>query len=234
MTVAYRTVSITMLAVCTWIALAAGPPIGSLVEQNTASSGASSEPGDQLVETWTASGERFREAEQLLDWGRGRYTEEGLQLPETTLVVHPSLRPCDGRVGAYHRQTNEVVLCRVDSETVLHELAHAWVAHNLDRSDRARFLDLRGLDRWNNQQDEWSTRGTEHAAEILVWALSDHDRTVRWVEGGVESRRLLSIDNSNPAALTDGFELMTGRRPSKRTITGPVADAFSPETVRSR
>ncbi len=232
MTTAYRTVSIIMLAVCTWVAVAVGPQIGSVAGQSTTSNGGSSEPADQPIEASTASAQRVLDAEQLLDWGRGRYAEEGLQLPEITLVVHDSLRQCNGRVGTYLRDTNELVLCQIDSETVLHELAHAWVSHNLDEGDRARFLELRRVDTWNDHDDEWSTRGTEHAAEILVWALSEHDRAVQWVEGGVESRRLLSIGNSSPTALADGFELMTGDRPSRRTIAEPVTD-YSPENVLS-
>jgi hypothetical protein len=210
-----------------------GPKIVGTLAPTEAARVAAMEPARQLVEAPTTPPARVQEAEELLEWGRQRYADEGLQLPEITLVVHPSLQQCGGRVGRYDESTNEFVLCRIDRETVLHELAHAWIDHNLDGADRARFVELRGVDEWNDRSQEWADRGAEQAAEILVWALSDRDRTVRWVEGGVESRRLLSIENSSPVLLAAGFELMVGHQPSRRMIDTPDAAAFSPETQRA-
>jgi len=203
--------------------------IGTLAPTETARS---TELTRQAVEVPTTDPARIQEAEELVDWGRQRYAEEGLQLPEVTLIVHPSLEPCSGRVGRYNERTNELVLCRIDRETVLHELAHAWIDLNLDRADRARFVELRDLDDWNDRSQEWAERGFEQAAEILVWALSDRDRTVRWVEGAVESRRLLSIENSSPADLAAAFELMVGNAPMRRAIDTPKTEPFSPEAQR--
>jgi hypothetical protein len=197
---------------------------------------ASASPTPQLVKAPTAptaSPARVEEAEAVLAWGRDRYAEEGLQLPEITLVVHPSLQQCGGRVGRYDERTNELVLCRIDQETALHELAHAWIDRNLDTDERARFVELRGLPQWNDRTQEWADRGAEQAAEILVWALSDRDRTVSWVESGVESRRLLSVDNSSPESLAAGFQLMVGDQPTKRKIGTPAATEVNPEARRA-
>lgn len=190
-------------------------------------------PAPQLAETPPVSAVRVQEAEALLEWGQARYAEEGLQLPDITLVVHPSLRQCAGRVGRYDERTNELVLCRIDEETVLHELAHAWIDENLDADARARFVELRGIAQWNDRTQEWADRGAEQAAEILVWALSDQDHTVEWVEAGVESRRLLSIDNSSPESLAAGFQLMVGHPPSRRLIGTFAATVLSPEAQRA-
>lgn len=106
------------------------------------------------VEAPTTPPARVREAEELVEWGRHRYADEGLRLPEITLVVHPSLQQCGGRVGRSDERTNELVLCRIDRDTVLHELAHAWIDHNLDEADRARFVELRAVDEWNDRSQE--------------------------------------------------------------------------------
>ncbi|MGI9607589.1 MAG: hypothetical protein ACR2P0_15785 [Acidimicrobiales bacterium] len=190
---------------------------------------AASAPARQAVAPTTVSGARQQEADSLFAWGRGQYAAEGLTLPEIQLVVLPSLSECNGRVGRYDERNNELRLCRIDDETMLHELAHAWIDHNMSDADRAAFVELRGVAEWNDRSLEWEERGAEQAAEILVWALSAHDRTVRWVIDGVESRRLLSIDNSSPTALRAGFELMVGAPPSRRMPTVPTSEVFSPE-----
>ena len=147
--------------------------------------------------------------------------------------MHPSLEQCGGRVGRYDERTNELVLCRIDQETALHELAHAWIDRNLDTDQRAQFVQLRDLPQWNDRTQEWADRGSEQAAEILLWALSDQDRTVSWIESSVKTRRLLSIDNSSPEALTTGFQLMTGHQPTKRNISTPAATVLNPEAQRT-
>jgi hypothetical protein len=201
------------------ISLAALPSAADSLASDTATT--LTQPDRHLSEGSSVSASRLQEAEELLAWGRQRYAEEGLELPEITLVVHTSLQPCNGRVGRYIAETKELVLCRIDRNTVLHELAHAWTGHNLDSAERAHLVELRGTDAWNDHTDDWADRGTEHAAEILVWALSDQDLTVQWTSYGVESRRLLSIGNSSPASLAAGFETMVGHQPSLRTVTTP-------------
>ena len=65
-----------------------------------------------------------------------------------------------------------------------------------------------------------------------MWALSDTDRTVRWVDDGNESRRLLSIPNSSPEELLAAYELMVGKVPQRRSGVASVAEPFSPESAR--
>ena len=176
--------------------------------------------------------ERLAEARTALSVGQDVYASQGLELPEIHLVVHPSLAECGGRVGRYDERTNELWLCRIDDEAILHELAHAWIDLNVSDSTRAAFVDLRGLDAWNDRTQPWAERGSEQAAEILVWALSDHDRTVAWTEDGVHSHRLLSIDQSSPEELRAGYRLLVGSEPLRRVEAAEESSSFSPEAAR--
>ena len=60
-------------------------------------------------------------------------------------------------------------------------MAHAWIDAHVTAGLEERFLRLRQLERWNDHGDEWEQRGTEHAAEIVEWALpgSGDGRTCR-------------------------------------------------------
>jgi hypothetical protein len=75
-------------------------------------------------------------------------------------------------------------------------------------------------------------RQTEAAASLDLGALSDAERTVRWVEDGNESLRLLSIANSSPEELLAGYELMVGKVPQRRSEVASFVEAFSPEASR--
>ena len=123
---------------------------------------------------------------------------------------------------------------------MLHELAHAWANVNLDEEDRGAFMDLRGLDSWNDHADSWERRGTEHVAETLAWALNDEPTHVKWVEtlgdgSLVTGHRLLSL-GVDVDVLAEIFEWITGQEPMFRSEAewaqnGPPTD-LSPELAR--
>jgi hypothetical protein len=121
-------------------------------------------------------------------------------------------------------------MCSLDQKTMLHELAHAWANLNLSAEEKAAFSSYRGV-RWNDRSDPWRERGTEHAAEILAWALADERHSIRWVstEAGVSVSdfRLLTIGNSNVEALHHGFVLLTGMEPMFRSsiqVSSPLLE----------
>ncbi len=78
------------------------------------------------------------------------------------------------------RQHSEIDICTVDSlaweeRVILHELSHAWAAHFLTPSHKDAFRTLRHFEYWQDYEHaDWRFNGTEQAAEIMVWALSDH------------------------------------------------------------
>ena len=81
-----------------------------------------------------------------------------------------------------------------------------------------------GLDSWNDQTQPWENRGTEHAAEIIAWALMERAPTIRYLEysGAGPARsvfRLLTIDDVTALDLYHGFVLLTGMEPMFRTAT---------------
>ena len=167
----------------------------------------------------------------VIEWAEARFAGAGLTLPEIDVIVFDDLLDCGGHVGMYHPGRRLLELCRVDAESVLHELAHAWADFNLDEAARQSFVAHRGLAGWNEREDDWEMRATEHAAEIVVWALLETDTTVKWVEDGVVSYRLLTIPDSSPERLAAGFTALTGlAEPGYRTV-GAEQDVvdYSPE-----
>lgn len=136
-------------------------------------------------------------------WAVGRFTAGELDLPSLEVRFHQDRRGCDGRSGLYRNGAADICGVHVNwmsRRAVLHEMAHAWVETNVSADLEARFLRLRQLETWDDHAVEWEARGTEHAAEIISWAL-DGQRT------GIEQA---SIPRNDPAQLAAAYELLTG------------------------
>lgn len=170
-------------------------------------------------------------------WALGRFESAGLELPDLTFVVFDSTIDCDGSGGYYFAGRKTLYICQLDEKTVLHELAHAWADQMLTDAQRRSFAEFRGADGWNNVNDEWKDRATEQAAETIAWALTDEERTVKWVlEDGTSTRRLLTIDDSSPSQLAEAYRRLTGLDlPVDRQVSHdqPGSD-FSPEVRGDR
>ena len=133
-----------------------------------------------------------------------RFREAGLGEPTVLIRFHDEREACDNRTGRSYGNT--VDLCGIHTNelsrrTVLHEMAHAWIDAHATASLEERFLRLRQLERWNDHDDEWEQRGTEHAAEIVEWALA----------GQGTGTNLPSIPDNEPAQIAQAYELLTGR-----------------------
>lgn len=139
-----------------------------------------------------------------LSWGRVRCAAAGLEPPYVEIVIRENTSECNWRRGLYYPRENTIVICHMNRETVVYEMAHTWLDANLDSPKRTEFLDLRGLAAWNDHSLPWHERGTEHAAEIVAWAVEQGNRMVTWVEGGQSELRLLSIANSTVDQLLEG------------------------------
>jgi hypothetical protein len=133
-------------------------------------------------------------------------------------------------LGLYYESEKRLRMCSLDKRTMLHELAHAWANMSLTPGEKEAFSSLRGV-RWNDHSDSWQERGTEHAAEIIAWALADERYSVRWAttEAGVSVSefRLLTIENSDVEALHQGFVLLTGMEPMFRSsiqVSSPLLE----------
>jgi hypothetical protein len=103
------------------------------------------------------------------------FTEADLQLPVLDVWFYTDLESCGEHHGRF-RATSEswqIQICSADIDFVYdHELAHAWIAVNVDEGKRSAFMNLRDLDHWSGPDVAWNERGTEWAAVIIQQGLS--------------------------------------------------------------
>ncbi len=120
----------------------------------------------------------------LLEGALGAFAAAGIDVSDVTVRFHSDDAGCGGYRGLQSvdgagRYTvdvcvtheREVLHTAWRTKTLLHELAHAHVESTITDAERLALMELRGLDNWNT--GSWETRGAEHAAEILVWAVTD-------------------------------------------------------------
>jgi len=119
-------------------------------------------------------------------WALGRYAEAGLDLPTLTIRLHDSNEACGGNAGVHRFEdgTDAIDICTEARWTILHELAHVWASENLTDADRDAFVARQGLEAWSGSEIEWKDRGTEQAADLVAWALSDSSHIPRHVWRG--------------------------------------------------
>jgi hypothetical protein len=133
-----------------------------------------------------------------------RFREAGLGEPTVRIRFHEERALCDDRTG---RSLNGTVdLCglhtsELSRRTVLHEMAHAWLDAHVSAGLEERFLRLRQLEEWNDHDVDWEARGSEHAAEIVEWALA----------GQGLGTDLPSIPDNEPRQLAQAYQLLTGQ-----------------------
>jgi hypothetical protein len=160
--------------------------------------------------TFDQAGFRNEADVALARWAFDRFDQAGLELPPLSLSFHDDRAACEGNFGYYRSGAPASVdLCGFNwdrflitpKKTLLHELAHAWAYQALDSETRNRFLDLRGLDTWQDNSVSWKEHGTEHAAEVIAWGLMD------------EELFLTSISGTESPQLAEAFVLLTGREP---------------------
>lgn len=157
-------------------------------------------------------------------WAFAQFEAAGLTPVNFEVTFAHDPEPCRGHDGI-HRfgDPHIVVICnpneKLRSRTLVHELAHVWVAQNLDGPTRAQFLARRNLTTWHDPDVPWSERGTEHAAEIIAWGVSD---LPCWAVPH-------TINGSHDIdTLAAQFEVLTGQAPHCD------ADADRPNQARER
>jgi hypothetical protein len=137
-------------------------------------------------------------------WAIGRFEAAGLSLPSVEIRFHPTPKGCNGRLGFYSDSAADLCGVHVNlmaRRTLLHEMAHGWVESTVSADLKARFLRLRQLESWNDHGVDWEERGTEHAAEIISWAICDQGT----------GTNLPSVPRNGLDQLADAYELLTGR-----------------------
>jgi hypothetical protein len=146
--------------------------------------------------------------EKAIAWALSRLELAGLELQVNLEVrFHRSTEACGGwnhdGLHTPFSDRHRIDVCVIDQagqeRVLLHELAHVWAYRHLDDDERRGFLELRGLEAWND--GEWRERGTEHAAEVLRWGL------------GEQSLLPGRLPNHDVESLTEAFEYLTGTEP---------------------
>lgn len=136
-------------------------------------------------------------------WAAERFEDAGIGVPTVALRFHEDRSGCEDRMGYYRDGVADLCGVHVNDlsrRTLLHELSHAWVDSHVSVSLEQRFLRLRQLETWNDDSADWEERGTEHAAEIVGWAVAGQP-------GGTG---MPSIPMNDPRQLSDAYELLTG------------------------
>lgn len=152
--------------------------------------------------------EGSKEAGRLVDWAITKFEAAGLALPAIDVRVHHDKTGCDGHLGLTYNTPDRVTLhlCTpadgrgvVDRLTLVHELAHAWVAENVDAAERHRFMAVHSLESWWDAADGWEGQGVEWAAETIAWAVFD------------EGVRMIGEVDDDASAVRRGYEMLTGK-----------------------
>ena len=142
----------------------AAPPIASAKART-----AVAEPVEPTV---IVDGEEWQR--DLTMWAVERFEAAGLALPPMQVRFHPTTDGCGGWNGLARTggDVAKVDICRRSPRRVLlHELGHVW-ASSLDLTAKDAFAEFVGASSWGGS-NEWHQRASEHAAEIIAWALSD-------------------------------------------------------------
>ena len=107
-------------------------------------------------------------------WALDRLHQAHLQLPPVDIHYHSDLEPCDGYPGYFAGTENgwSIGICTPAPFVLLHELGHAWAAHNLTHTDEEAFRQTRGLPAWIDPTIPWNQRASEHVADLIAWGLS--------------------------------------------------------------
>lgn len=98
-----------------------------------------------------------------------------LELPALDVWFHTDLGLCGEHYGVFRAtpESWEIRICSSDIASVYeHELAHAWVAANIDDAQKSAFMNLRDLEHWADRDVPWNQRGTEWAAVVIQQGLS--------------------------------------------------------------
>ena len=165
------------------------------------------EPLEELQVVATTDDERRKIARAI-----GLYEQAGLQLPPLVVRIG-TLDGCNGHVAVHRGQDGHstIELCATGrtglEHILLHELAHAWVQHNVSDAARQRFQEVRGWEHWSDHSDEWRDRGTEQAAEVIKWGVNDRAAPIL-------------IDHDGCDDLANSYRILTGVDPvHPRTVT---------------
>jgi len=121
-----------------------------------------------------------------LDEAAALFADAGLRLPPVIVRFHEDTDSCKGHDGLFTSRAEPwtIDVCSELAYVLVHELAHAWIRANVPAETRSGYLELRGLDAWNDPTMPWMQRGTEDAAFVMQQVLQNRPEqlTTNWQE----------------------------------------------------
>ncbi len=121
----------------------------------------------------------------LIEEVRSGFEAAGLTIdPAVTVGLYRTPEACKGNMGLYLPNAEpQVRVCwthedagvehRLRAQALTHELAHAYIDANVSEPLQQAYLEFNGLESWRAGAVAWEDRGTEHAAELVTWAVLD-------------------------------------------------------------
>ena len=103
------------------------------------------------------------------------FAHTDLALPPLEITFHEGRAGCEGHPGLF-RIVGGVADIEVGVPTkylLLHELGHAWIAHNVDDKTRSLLVEYWSLPTWNDQSIDWEKAANERAADSIAFVLAD-------------------------------------------------------------
>lgn len=115
------------------------------------------------------------EWQSRLDDALASFAEADLALPPLEVTFHDGRTACDGHGGLFRMAegVGDIEVCMPTKYMILHELGHAWIAHNIDDETRSLLVEYWQVPTWNDQKVEWDMRANEKAADSIAFALAD-------------------------------------------------------------
>ena len=148
------------------------------------------------------------------------FVEAGMGFDTTPVVsFHREKADCAGNLGYWVDEDgidrirvcwthdDPAVEAVLQTQAMVHELAHAWAHRNVDDADRAAFSEFVGVESWEGADAEWIHRGTEVAAELITWAVLD------------PAVSFIDFDEAGCRDWAAAFELLAGR-PAPAHVAG--------------
>lgn len=155
----------------------------------------------------TVHGASEGQIERLEDAFR-RFAAADLTLPPLAVVFHDDPDPCRDYRGVFLTDPDpwEIHICSESVDVVYeHELAHAWIAHNLSLQQRQAFMDLAAYETWSDRSYPWNERGVEGAAVVIQQGIS-----------GLPLAPVLS--DKTKRLHVDGYQLLVGSPSPRYTV----------------
>jgi hypothetical protein len=137
----------------------------------------------------------------------------GLWLPDLDIHSHVDKAECSQASGVFNLDGSgsRIDMCTDRVCVVIHEVAHAWVHHNVSTATRERFSALVGATLWNPHSGQWHERPVELAAEAIGW--------------GLPTDPLPSVYVDRSKELQSRFEMITGKTSPRLANTDPTGVA---------